>query len=60
MSSVLWRLMVVCLSVGGHVVPFGSELVFVFSDTDYAEDQDNYDNNNNEDNGKRSHYSYDD
>ena len=38
MSSVLWRLMVVCLSVGGCVVLLGSELVLVFSGTDYAED----------------------
>ena len=40
-----------CLSVGGCVV-------FVFNGTDYAEDQDNYNDNNNEDNGERNHYCY--
>ena len=59
MSSVLWRLMVVCLSVGGCVVLLGSESVLVFSGTDYAEDQDNYNDNNNGDNGERDHYCYD-
>ena len=59
MSSVSWRLMVVCLSVDGHVVLLGSELVLVFSGTDYAEDQDNYNDNNNEDNKERDHYCYD-
>ena len=60
MSSVLWRLMAVCLCVGGCVVLLGSELVLVFSGTDYAEDQDNYNDNNNEDNGERNHYCYGD
>ena len=48
--------MVVCLSVGGSVVLLGSELVLVFSGTDYAEDQECY---NNEDNGERDHCCYD-
>ena len=49
-----------CLSVAGSVVLLGSELVLVFSGTDYAEDQDNYNNDNNEDNGDRNHCCYDD
>ena len=48
-----------CLSVGGCVVLLGSELVLAFSGTDYAEDQDNYNDNNNEDNGEREHCCYD-
>ena len=49
-----------CLSVGGCVVLLDSELVLVFSGTDYGEDQDNYHDNNNEDNGERNHYCYGD
>ena len=48
-----------CSSVGGCEVLLGSELVFVFSGTDYAEDQDNYNDNNNENNGERDHCCYD-
>ena len=51
MSSVLWKLMIVCLSVGRRVVLLGSELV---------PDQDNYNHNNNVDNGERNHYCYGD
>ena len=45
--------------MGGCEVLLGSELVLVFSGTDYAEDQDNYNDNNNEDNGERDHCCYD-